>query len=372
MTFITNMTVTSTGSGSVQVFNSLVTPHEYEPDRSISPTTVVPQVFSNVTDGSAPVGTLNKYLTGIQWYVNNIPINQAWSLSEYGIVLTDTDNKGTLTILKNTPPGERLELTFTATYSDTRFGINIPIEFDGVILETVEKSMDKYEISMGGPNSIIYNPFDDRLLQYDAAVAAGDIKNPTPALAATYTDSCSYLKSIPFTVYRGTSALTQAQLGSPDLGTLEFRKKSCIGNDTKSWLGTGTIEMDLRYIESAEYELAYIVGGIEVSTQLISVSRRYPFYEVEILSPENIPDGMTKIPARAIVTYAGNKVPYPLSLISITWYTESYRSDMTTSKVLQGTGTDIEITISSVGLGNTSRTAAAELYVETDYVGIKN
>ena len=161
-------------SGFSQVYNSVLGVNQYEPDRTLTPTVVFPSVMAGTPDKSVPYTIFNSSLSNIEWYVDNVLISTAWSASDFEVSTTG-DTKGTLTIKKNIDPDSKVFLKFKAVLSDSRLGVNIPIELEGLMLQVSAKTGDKYSIAFNGSNSILYNPFEDRLLDYDAKVKDGSL-----------------------------------------------------------------------------------------------------------------------------------------------------------------------------------------------------
>ena len=64
-----------------QVTNATLSPAEYEPDRRVSPTIVLPEVRAIDLDNVFQHGSVNQYLTldSLEWTVNGKPINSGWT-----------------------------------------------------------------------------------------------------------------------------------------------------------------------------------------------------------------------------------------------------------------------------------------------------
>ena len=94
-----------------QSVNTLLNPIEYEPDRSMTPTVVMPYIETIDPDGIFLNGQANKLLSldSMAWYVDNVKIpNESWKEGkDYDVITTADDTRGMLKIYKNIPAGEK-------------------------------------------------------------------------------------------------------------------------------------------------------------------------------------------------------------------------------------------------------------------------
>ena len=76
-----------------QVINTTLSPIEYEPDRSVTPTLILPEVRAIDLDNIFQHGAVNQYLTldNMEWTVNGEPIEEVWYESvDYEIIRQTT------------------------------------------------------------------------------------------------------------------------------------------------------------------------------------------------------------------------------------------------------------------------------------------
>ena len=102
-------------SPTAQNVNANLSPWEYEPDRTLTPTLILPDVRVKDIDKVFPAGTANANLSldSIDWRVDGKPIAEAWKSTEYEIIKADNDTRGTLKVKKNFASGEKAVLTFS-------------------------------------------------------------------------------------------------------------------------------------------------------------------------------------------------------------------------------------------------------------------
>ena len=136
LTVMTGLVCTTPLSPVTQVYNSAI--NEWEPDRTLTPTVVHPDVTAHAKDGSWKTPQANASLASMVWKVNGVDIstlNEWQGLYEINLVGA---TRGDITIRKNLQPGSYLELSFEAVLADNRLGVNIPIICDPIVLSTVD------------------------------------------------------------------------------------------------------------------------------------------------------------------------------------------------------------------------------------------
>ena len=128
-----------------QVTNATLSPAEYEPDRRVSPTLVLPEVRAIDLDNVFQHGAVNQYLTldNMEWTVNGEPIEEVWYEGvDYEIIKADNDTRGALKVFKNLGANEKAVLHFKGKFLDWRTGIIIDVDSGDAALTCTDKGDD--------------------------------------------------------------------------------------------------------------------------------------------------------------------------------------------------------------------------------------
>ena len=169
-----------------QVINTTLSPIEYEPDRSKTPTLVLPEVRALDLDNVFHHGAANQYLTldSLEWMVDGKPINSTnsgWKEGvDYEIIKTEDDTRGALKIFKNLGANEKAVLHFKGKFLDWRTGIILDVESGDEALICTDKGENIMQCHIDKP-VIEYDPLFDDLLLYDYKVASGTSVNGSRA-----------------------------------------------------------------------------------------------------------------------------------------------------------------------------------------------
>lgn len=350
---------------------------EYQPDRTVSPTVILPDVTVNASDGSWQQTDGNPILAQMQWYVNGEPIADytPWAAGrEYEISIDADSNRGALHIgglpgctdAVNLLPGTTLTLSFTAVIADTRLGINVPVASDEIILSTVEKTEDGYSVSVGTGPDRLYNPFKDKLLQYDHAVSIGEV-TPSQAAYDDANDQNSYLKTIPIYVFRANNPVLSGYT------VKVFRIENGVpvemeeGDDELLSLNLNEMVFDMRLVETDTYEVRIYSGisGNLVAQTSFTLAREYPAYRVNIVNGIDLnPDDREYISPLQVSSEA-KEIIHPEAVIDIEWFTDT----TTRQNVSHCVGENAEIYIADTGLGANSSNNTMDVYVDTAQKG---
>lgn len=350
----------------IQLYNSEI--NEWEPDREIgTPTILLPSCEASASDGSFQNGSVNRILSNIKWTVNNVDIATLpeWN-GKYSI--DDTQNsptRGAITIKKNILPSERIVLKFNGVITDTRLGINVEFSAEES-LSTHDKSEDGYTVSLGSDTIFVYNPFKDRLLEYDYKVGNGLIAPSTAARNACL-DANSYEQTIPITVFKGGKKMDSGY----NYQILKIDSAGNIGalpntNIINGPISSGGIKFDLRFIEKGDYYLKITVGGKEKTGIQFSINRSYPAISTEPVSGSDIPANAREMYNKIIITYDGAKIEYPQTVVDIDWYT-----DTESKKAVWHNQGDIGIiNLEKSGIGNAENDSWMDIYQTISQKGI--
>ena len=102
------------GSSQTQVFRAAS--QSYEPNRTLTPTVIRPEVSVYDPDLVFENGTANRKLGYIKWYVNGVDLTTTVDYQNglYAIDLSDSIMRGALSVKKNVSPETRIKLRFEA------------------------------------------------------------------------------------------------------------------------------------------------------------------------------------------------------------------------------------------------------------------
>lgn len=364
LTIATSLKVLTPLSPTLQVYNGKS--GEFEPDRGVTPTMILPEIIANSSDGSWNTPYANSLLSEMKWYINGKELSTVESWKNKYSINTAGDSRGAITIYRNVSPGETFELYFEGVISDTRLGINYPIKTETVTLFSTDKSVDKYALSINDDQIIQYNPFIDKLLLYDYKVANNLISASTAARNEAK-DENAYERTIKITAFREneiTSGYTLSLYKVESNGTLTLVSSS---REIMS-LTLTSITLDLRLIEKCDYMLIMKVGSEEVARKQFSVNRVYPKFRIEPASGVSINPGDIIHYNKAMVHYNGNVVPIPAPILKMIWKSDS--SNL--ANVEHNEGQETVIVLSRTGIGNTYLDDWLDVYVEAEQKSVMN
>lgn len=330
----------------------------FNPDRGITPLVIFPQLFADAHDGSWQTHNANAVIANMKWFVNGVDVATIPSWNGLYEIAQIGEYRGAITILRNTPVDEKLELHFEAILPDTRLGINIPIKTDSISLSTIDKADDTYEMSIDIDPVIIYNPFLDKLLMYDYKIANG-LEAGTRASAL---DSNSYERTVNILTTRGGEHLLDNLLAielyrnnNQILVLIDSAPEIISISATK-------IVFDLRVIEKADYVIVIKIENKEVARQQISIAREYPIFTVEPLSGVSINPGEVLHRNVASVSSNGQIVRIPEPIVRLLWFTDT--ANKTAVEWQEGSRAVIEIL--RTGIGDTYLDDWMDIYLATE------
>jgi hypothetical protein len=344
-----------------QVYNSV--DKQYEPNRSLTPTTIFPDVRAGAKDGSWAHDSVNELLTSMAWKVNGVDITSLSDWSGLYEITTSGEYKGAITIKRNIPSATRVALTFTAQFADTRLGINIVVVSEDILLTTTDRANDNYSISLDKENDIFYNPVRDELEFYNYNEAHGiENKRTREEIIA---DGESYIRNIGIIAHRGTETVTDGytlKMFRID-GTTETEITAGDGCELTS-LTLTSLSLDLRIVKKADYALKMYVEDELVSKVQISVDRIYPsIYCVPANGADILPDDKILFNT-ALVSTDQQKIESPAAIVRILWKVESYQKTLTLN---EGETTSIEL--ANTGIGEKEGENWLDIYTEYELKG---
>lgn len=359
LTTAVSLKILTPASPSSQVYDPVQ--NEYIPDRGITPLTILPQVFADASDGSWTDHIANRLLASMKWYVNNVDIATlpAWN-GLYSIESTG-DNRGAITILRNIPVEEKVELHFEAVIPDMRIGINIPIKTETILLSTLDKVDDTYELSIGDDPVMKYNPFYDRLLMYDYKIANG-IEAGTRSDAI---DGNAYERTINLLVTKGGQQVTSGYTVELYRITGQTLTPMSTADPEIVSMGLTSIVFDLRTLEKEDYLILIKADTKEVARQQCSMIRVYPPFYIEPMSGVSINPGETLHRNFAMVHFNGEIVRIPEPILRMVWYTDT--ANITEKEWQEGSKVVVEL--NRTGIGNTYLDDWMDIYIKAEQKG---
>ncbi len=367
LTTVCNLKILTTGSTAIQVYDAYSS--SYDPDRSITPLVILPEVIANAIDGSWLYKQANFMLTDIKWYANGIDITTLQEWEGLYEINQSGANKGAISIFRNLDSSETITLNFEAILPDDRIGANIPIVSRSIVLLTENKTEDTYSLSINDSDKIAYNPFLDKSLLWEYKNA----NNIPPGLEEI--DGNSYKKTIKTFVHKGTEQMNGGY-------TLKMYR---INGLVKTLMATATdldvtiepdnyelisfgqnqLQLDLRIIEKADYLLiaeVEVEGVVKEAAQMqLCIYREYPNYTCSLMSRAYINNTDKIHKNKAIIHHNANVVPYPALIVNIVWKAKTAK--MTTE---WQAGENAVIELDRTGLGNTYQDNWLDVWVETE------
>lgn len=327
----------------VQVYDG-----EYEPDRTVTPLVLVPEITVDADDGSLDEpytqADLSTDSSKTYWTVNGVKVSDAADWKDY--CTTDTSvgaSRGTLTVRKNLPSGAAYELVFHGVINDARTGTNIHLVSDPVTLYTTDKTEDEYILTTLG-EVWQYNPVTDPLLLAEYRAAHGE-EVTAGELAEAAADARAYLHTWPLTLRKGTAAVKGFDVtlyldGSASALT------DMTGTAVTSY-GTGGVTVDARLCERATILAVASVDGVEAGRVTLTEKRITPECVAEYANRADAASGDDMRTDTLLVRSYGMMLDYPELPFAISWYADT-PSGVTVS-LAYGSKT-VEYSLTSCGL----------------------
>jgi len=359
-------------STAAQSVNTLLSPIEYEPDRTVSPTVIQPDVRAVDPDAVFHHGAANEYLSldSIAWTVNGQPIADVWTAStDYEIVTASDDTRGCLKIKKNLNAGETAVLRFSGQFLDWRTGNVYTVESDDLPLTCTDKGTDAVACSVDKP-LIEYDPLYDDLLLYDYKAANGMAVTGT---RASHKDGKSFEQDVTVVFTDGLTSLSAL----PDGITMRLVE---LGSDTAITAGSEahpevtaiafpTISFDMRMIDKGDYEVQFVEGGKVVANATIGLHTKttMPTFG-KPLRGADIAASQTEYFNSALLNLADMAVECPELYYLLVWHTQAKYNDNGTYKYADALtwqrGENMEAAVADLGIGVTSNDSFFDLWFD--------
>lgn len=261
-------------SPAAQTVNTLLSTPAYEPDRKLTPTEIFPDVRATDPDNVFHHGPANEYLSldTIEWFVDGEPISSAWTAGvDYSIDTTESDTRGSLTVMKNLPASSKAVLHFKAKFLDWRTGIAYTVESDDLALTCTDKGADVLSCSVDKPG-IVYDPLFDDLLLYEYKVARG---LPVTGTRADYVNGRCYEQAVSIILASGADEITSLPAGIT-MRVVKLGQSTALvpGSEASPELISATfptVKFDMRMIAKGEYEVQFVKGSNVVTRATIGM-----------------------------------------------------------------------------------------------------
>lgn len=357
-----------------QTVNALGQSPIYEPDRTITPTVILPDCRANDPDNIFTHGPCNQYLAieTIEWFVNSEPIEDVWTAStDYDINTTATDLRGALTVKKNIPASDKAVLTFKGRFLDWRTGISYSVQSDELVLSTTDKGSDSISCSVDKP-LINYDALFDDLLLYDYKVARNI---PVQGNRSDYVNGKCYEQEINVIFVLGT----EQQLSLPTGYTMRV---TSIGGSTAFVPNSAehpellsatypTVKFDMRLISKAEYEIQFVKDNKVVANATVGLNTQTTMpFSAKPLRGADLTPAMQTFVNTVLINLEDRVVEYPECFYLIQWITQAKSNNNGTwqyaaEKTWQN-GENIQAAIKDLGIGVTYNDSFFDLWFDID------
>lgn len=334
---------------------------QYEPDRTVSPTIIRPQVTVIDPDGIYSSGINNRNLSTDNhvWKVNGKAIASVWKEgTDYSIIKDATDDNGSLKVMKNLVAGGSAALSYEGKFNDFRTGTNYVVSASGMALTTTNKGDDVLQC-MVDCDKVSYDPIEDRLLLYDYMIAQGSTKMKD---RSTYVDGKSYERTVTVTLTSGTSTLTAVPSGLTmrlvGRGSTTAIVPSSLDHPEVKSVAFPSVVFDLRWLWSGEYEVQFVNAKGEIKARAdIAVTREMSkLTQYEVARGNDIAPSQQRYYNEGIFAVAGKPIAYPELYYDIQWWTQAREYNGKTytyaDRIDRQTGVSMECSVDSLGIGH--------------------
>ena len=357
-----------------QVTNATLSPAEYEPDRRVSPTLVLPEVRAIDLDNVFQHGSVNQYLTldNLDWTVDGNPIESVWTEGvDYEIIKTEDDTRGALKVFKNLGANEKAVLHFNGKFLDWRTGIIIDVYSGDAALTCTDKGDDIMNCHIDKP-VVEYDPLFDDLLLYDYKKAR---EIPVHGSRADYINGKSYEQTVNIVLTDGTKECDTLPDGISmkivKLGSDTALVANSEANPEVMEISYPNIKFDMRLIDKADYEVQFLKGSTMIcrATICLHTSCTMPVFG-HGTSGADIASSQKEYFNSAMLNLSDRQVEYPELYYLIQWFTQAKYNDNGTWKyAAQKTwqrGVNLEAAVSDLGIGLTKNNSFFDFWFELE------
>ena len=357
-----------------QVINTTLSPIEYEPDRSDTPTLVLPEVRAIDLDNVFQHGAVNQYLTldSLEWTVDGKSINSVWTEGvDYEIIKTEDDTRGALKIFKNLGANEKAVLHFNGKFLDWRTGIILDVESGDEALICTDKGENIMQCHIDKP-VIEYDPLFDDLLLYDYKKARGITVNGS---RADYINGKSFEQTINVVLTDGTTECATLPDGISmklvKLGSDTALVANSEANPEVMAISYPSIKFDMRLIDKTDYEVQFLKGSTIICRATIGLhtSCTMPVFG-QGTSGADIAVSQGEYFNSVLLNLADRQVEYPELYYMIQWFTQAKYNDngtwkYATQKAWQR-GVNMAAPVADLGIGLTQNDSFFDYWFEVN------
>ena len=357
-----------------QVINTTLSPIEYEPDRSDTPTLVLPEVRAIDLDNVFQHGAVNQYLTldSLEWTVDGKSINSVWTEGvDYEIIKTEDDTRGALKVFKNLGANEKAVLHFKGKFFDWRTGIILDVESGDEALICTDKGENIMQCHIDKP-VIEYDPLFDDLLLYDYKKAR---EISVYGSRADYINGKSFEQTINVVLTDGTTECATLPDGISmklvKLGSDAALVANSEENPEVMEISYPNIKFDMRLIDKADYEVQFLKGSTIVCRATIGLhtSCTMPVLGQGAIGSD-IAASQKEYFNSVLLNLADRQVEYPELYYLIQWFTQAKYNDNGTWKyATQKTwqrGVNMEAAVADLGIGLTQNNSFFDFWFELE------
>lgn len=376
-------------SPAAQTLNKLSGAPVYEPDRSLTPTAIFPDVRAVDPDNIFPHGPANRYLSispdDLEWFVDEKPIAEVWTEctnertdADYIIDRSDSDTRGTLKVMKNLAPATKAVLHFKGKFYDWRTGIAYSVESDDIALTCTDKAADAVKCYVDKP-SIVYDPLFDNLLLYEYKAARGLTASGN---RDDFKDGKSYEQDVNVILTIGTKEVeslsgTGYKMRVVHLGTEVPLTPKSEASPELTYAVYPRISFDMRLVAKGEYEVQFVKVGKDGKDDKV-VARSTIGIKTQVTMPTDgqglrgadIASSQKTYANTAIINVRDRLVEYPELYYLIRWFTQAQYNDNGVWKYAKENewqhGTDMLVEVADLGIGTTKNDSFFDYWFTVD------
>ena len=357
-----------------QVINTTLSPIEYEPDRSDTPTLILPEVRAIDLDNVFQHGAVNQYLTldSLEWTVDGKSINSVWTEGvDYESIKTEDDTRGAVKVFKNLGANEKAVLHFKGKFFDWRTGIIIDVESGDEALICTDKGENIMQCHIDKP-VVEYDPLFDDLLLYEYKKAR---EIPVNGSRADYINGKSYEQTVNVVLTDGTKECATLPAGISmklvKLGSDTALVANSEANPEVMEISYPNIKFDMRLIDKADYEVQFVKGSTIICRATIGLhtSCTMPVFG-QGTSGADIAASQKEYFNSVLLNLADRQVEYPELYYLIQWFTQAKYNDNGTWKyAAQKTwqrGVSMAAPVADLGIGLTQNNSFFDFWFELE------
>ena len=361
-------------SPATQSINTTLIPIEYEPDRTVSPTVIFPDVRANDIDNVFKHGSANEYLSldTLKWKVDGKDIGSVWTVgTDYEIVTDASDIRGALRVKKNLAANEKAVLRFFGEFVDWRTGIVYKVESDEMALTCTDKGENAIQCHVDKP-LIEYDPLFDDLLLYDYKVANNI---PVQGSRESYKNGKSFEQTVNVLLTSGTTELTTLPTGTTmrlvKVGSTTPIVANSEANPEVTGISFPNISFDMRLVSKAEYSVQFLQNskviasatiGLHTSTTMPTFGK--PAYSADIAASQ------TEYFNSVMLNLSDRMVEYTELYYLIEWFTQAKYNDNGTWKYAAEKtwqrGVNMEAAVADLGIGITHNDSYFDIWFDVN------